>query len=136
MGSIATPLGRGAGSRPIGSWGGCPLNRARPRHQFSIAGRQNAVQKEPLLQKQASNDTATYKWSKTEQKRMGRQFIVVKGENNHAGTIWNPKVTKLENETTSDAAETTRIERVAEKAAEKASHTEKQYDQDHQVISK
>jgi hypothetical protein len=48
----------------------------------------------------------------------------------------NPEVTKPENESISDAAATKRIERVAEKAAEKASHTEQRYDQDHQIISK
>jgi len=48
----------------------------------------------------------------------------------------NPEVIKLENETTSDAAATKRIERVAEKAAEKASHTEQVYDQNHEIISK
>ena len=42
----------------------------------------------------------------------------------------NPEVTKLEDETVSDAAATAekRIQRVAEKAAEKASHTEQKYD--------
>ncbi|MFY9853242.1 MAG: hypothetical protein WAK26_05115 [Terracidiphilus sp.] len=48
----------------------------------------------------------------------------------------NPEVTKLENETVSDAAATKRIEHVAEKAAEKASRTEQRYDQDHEIISK
>jgi hypothetical protein len=48
----------------------------------------------------------------------------------------NPEVTKPENKSISDAAATKRIERVAEKAAEKASHTEQRYDQDHSIISK
>jgi hypothetical protein len=48
----------------------------------------------------------------------------------------NPEVTKVENETVSDATAQKRIERVAEKAAEKSSHTEQSYDQDHQIISK
>ena len=48
----------------------------------------------------------------------------------------NPEVTKLENESISDAAATKRTERVAEKAAEKASDTEQRYDEDHQIISK
>ena len=48
----------------------------------------------------------------------------------------NPEVTKLENESISDAAATKRTERVAEKAAEKASDTEQSYDEDHQIISK
>jgi hypothetical protein len=41
----------------------------------------------------------------------------------------NPEVTKLEDETASDAAAQKDIEHVAEKAAEKASHTEQIYDQ-------
>jgi len=40
----------------------------------------------------------------------------------------NPEVTKIEDETVSDATAKKRIERVAEKAAEKASHTEQSYD--------
>lgn len=41
----------------------------------------------------------------------------------------NPEVTKLEDEIVSNATAKKRIERVAEKAAEKASHTEQSYDQ-------
>ena len=48
----------------------------------------------------------------------------------------SPEVTKLENETVSDAAARKRIDRVAEKAAEKPLHTEQDYDQGHQIISK
>jgi hypothetical protein len=48
----------------------------------------------------------------------------------------NPEATKLEDETVSEASAKKKIERVAEKAAEKASHTEKVYDQGHQIISK
>jgi hypothetical protein len=48
----------------------------------------------------------------------------------------NPEVTKLENDTVSDAAAQKRIERVAEKEAEKALHTEQRYDADHQILSK
>jgi hypothetical protein len=48
----------------------------------------------------------------------------------------NPEVTKLEDETISDAVATKRLDHIAEKAAEKASHTEQRYDQDHQIISK
>jgi hypothetical protein len=40
----------------------------------------------------------------------------------------NPEVTKVEDETVSDATAEKRIQRVAEKAAEKASHTEQKYD--------
>ena len=50
--------------------------------------------------------------------------------------VENPEVTKLEDETISDAAANKHIERVAEKAAEKASRTEQRYDQDHQIFSK
>jgi hypothetical protein len=48
----------------------------------------------------------------------------------------NPEVTKIEDETVSDATAKKRVERVAEKAAEKGSHTEQSYDEDHQIISK
>jgi hypothetical protein len=48
----------------------------------------------------------------------------------------NPEEIKLENETVSDATAQKRIERVAEKAADKPSRTEQAYDQDHQIISK
>ena len=48
----------------------------------------------------------------------------------------NPEVTKLEDETVSDLTAQKQIERVAEKAAEQAARTEKNYDQDHPVISK
>jgi hypothetical protein len=48
----------------------------------------------------------------------------------------NPEVTKLEHETVTGAAAKKRIERVAEKAAEQPSHTEQDYDRDHQIISK
>ncbi len=40
----------------------------------------------------------------------------------------NPEATKLEDETVSDASAKKRIERVAEKAAGKASHTEQNFD--------
>ena len=48
----------------------------------------------------------------------------------------NPEETKVEDETVSDASAQKRIERVAEKAAEKSSHTEQRYDQNHPIISK
>ena len=48
----------------------------------------------------------------------------------------NPEVTKLEDETVSDPRTQKHIERVAEKAAEKSSSTERDYDQVHQIISK
>ncbi|HEY6847261.1 MAG TPA: hypothetical protein VI320_13680 [Terracidiphilus sp.] len=40
----------------------------------------------------------------------------------------NPEVTKLEDETVSGATAKKRIERVAERLAEKASHAEQSYD--------
>ena len=48
----------------------------------------------------------------------------------------NPEVTKVEDETVSDATAKKWIERVAEKAAEKSSCTEQDYDQVHQIITK
>jgi hypothetical protein len=47
----------------------------------------------------------------------------------------NPEATKLEDATVSDATAQQRIDRVAEKAAEKSSHAEQKYDQDHAIIS-
>jgi hypothetical protein len=48
----------------------------------------------------------------------------------------NPEATKLEDETVSNATAKTRIDRVAEEAAEKASQTVKSYDKEHSVFSK
>ena len=48
----------------------------------------------------------------------------------------NPEATKVEDKTVSDSTPQKHIERVAEKAAEKAAHVEQSYDQDHQIISK
>jgi hypothetical protein len=48
----------------------------------------------------------------------------------------NPEVIKHENQTVTDAAEKKRIEHVADEAAEKSSHTEQRYDQDHPIFSK
>jgi hypothetical protein len=42
----------------------------------------------------------------------------------------NPEATKVEDETVSDASAQKRIDRVAEKAAEKASHTEHSYERE------
>jgi hypothetical protein len=47
----------------------------------------------------------------------------------------NPEATKLENETVSEASAQKRIERVAEKAAEKASHTVKAYEKDEKIFT-
>ena len=48
----------------------------------------------------------------------------------------SPEVTKLENETVSDAAARKRIDRVAEKAAEKSSLAVQDYDEGHSIVSK
>lgn len=48
----------------------------------------------------------------------------------------NSEATKLEDETVSEATAENRIERVAEKAAEKSTKTEHRYDRDHSIFSK
>lgn len=48
----------------------------------------------------------------------------------------NTEATKLEDETVSEATPEKRIERVAEKAAEKSTKTEHSYDRDHSIFSK
>ena len=48
----------------------------------------------------------------------------------------NSEATKLEDETVSDASAEKRIERVADKAAEKSTKTEQRYDRDHSIFSK
>lgn len=48
----------------------------------------------------------------------------------------NSEATKLEDETISDATAEKRIERVADKAAEKSTKTEQRYDTDHNMFSK
>jgi hypothetical protein len=48
----------------------------------------------------------------------------------------NPVETEVEDETVSDPSALKRIQRVAEKAAEKSSHTEQRYDQDQTIVSK
>jgi hypothetical protein len=48
----------------------------------------------------------------------------------------NPEVENLEDETVSDLTAQKHIERVAQRAAEKASRTEQRYDQDQPIISK
>jgi hypothetical protein len=67
---------------------------------------------------------------------MGLRFIVIRGRTIMPEQFENPEVIKLENETASDASAEKRIELLAEKAAEKASRTEHDYDQGHQIISK
>jgi len=48
----------------------------------------------------------------------------------------NQEAAKLEDETASDATAEKRIERVAEKAAEKSTKTEQHYDENHAIFSK
>ena len=48
----------------------------------------------------------------------------------------NPEATKLEDETGSDSSAQKKIERVAEKAAEKPAKVEQKYDADHIIFSK
>lgn len=50
--------------------------------------------------------------------------------------IENLEATKLEDETVLDVSAEKRIEDVAEQAAEKASKTENNYDQDHSLFTK
>jgi hypothetical protein len=77
------------------------------------------------------------KWeSKTDQNLMGTRFIVMRGGGTVPEQFENPEVTNLEDETISDSTAQKHVERVAERAAEKASHTEQSYDQDHPIISK
>jgi hypothetical protein len=48
----------------------------------------------------------------------------------------NSETKKPEDETISDATAEKRIERVADKAAEKSTKTEQRYDSDHNIFSK
>jgi hypothetical protein len=48
----------------------------------------------------------------------------------------NQEATKQEDETVSGATAEKRIDRVAEKAAEKSTKTEQRYDRDHGIFSK
>jgi hypothetical protein len=48
----------------------------------------------------------------------------------------NLKATKLEHEAVSDAAATKKINHIADKAAEKASKVEQNYDENHAIFSK
>jgi len=47
----------------------------------------------------------------------------------------NPEATKVEDETVSEASAEKRIEHVAEKAAKRASDSEKKYDGEHTIFS-
>jgi hypothetical protein len=47
----------------------------------------------------------------------------------------NPEETKVEDETVSDPSAQKRIDRVAEKAAEKAGKTETKYDSEHTIVT-
>jgi len=76
-------------------------------------------------------------WSKIDQNRIRIRFIVVMG-----GVLTmteqstNSEKEKIEDGSDSDVAIQKRLDRVAERAAEKASHTEQSYDQDHSVFTK
>jgi hypothetical protein len=52
------------------------------------------------------------------------------------GQFESPEATKLEDETISDAPAEKRIERVADKAAEKSTKNEQRHDRDHNIFSK
>lgn len=52
------------------------------------------------------------------------------------GQFKNSEETKLEEETLSDTTAQQRMERLAEKAAEKSLKTEQLYDEDHDIFSK
>jgi hypothetical protein len=47
----------------------------------------------------------------------------------------NPETAKLEDETVSDQTAQQRMDRVAEKAAEKSTQTVKKYDKNHAIVS-
>jgi uncharacterized protein (UPF0147 family) len=62
--------------------------------------------------------------------------MLVEGETTMPEQFENPETTKLEDETVSDATAKKRIDRVAEKAAEKVSNTLKSYDKRKAIFSK
>jgi hypothetical protein len=62
--------------------------------------------------------------------------MVITGENLVPEQFKNAEATKLEDETISDATAEKRIERVADKAAEKSTKTQQRYDSDHSIFSK
>jgi hypothetical protein len=47
----------------------------------------------------------------------------------------NPQAAKLEDETVSDETAQQRIDRAAEKAAQKSAHTVQKYDKEHTIVS-
>jgi hypothetical protein len=94
------------------------------------------VQKESLHQTQAENDPEKPKGSNTDQNLLKTEFMVLKGETTMPEQIDNLEVIKREDETVLDEAARNQIDRVAEKAAEKASRTEQDYDRAHQIVSK
>jgi hypothetical protein len=47
----------------------------------------------------------------------------------------NPKETEMEDKTATDAKPREKIDRIADKAAEKAGKTEQKYDKDHTIFS-
>ena len=94
------------------------------------------MQKESLHQTQAENDPEKPKGSNTDQNLLKTEFMVLKGETTMPEQIDNLEVIKREDETVLDEAARNQIDRVAEKAAEKASRTEQDYDRAHQIVSK
>jgi hypothetical protein len=66
---------------------------------------------------------------------MGSRFIVERRRATMPEEFENPEVIKLDDETVSGAAAQKRIEIIAEKAAEKSSRTENDYDQGHPIFS-
>lgn len=62
--------------------------------------------------------------------------MVITGEIIVPEQFENQEAAKLKDETVSDTTAEERIDRVAEKAAEKSTKTEQRYDKDHNIISK
>jgi hypothetical protein len=73
--------------------------------------------------------------SNTDQNIQGARFTVITGENAMSEQFKKSEATKLENQKISDASAEKRVEDIAEKAAEKASKTENNYDKDHSLFS-
>jgi hypothetical protein len=67
---------------------------------------------------------------------MGRGAKLTAGGIDMPEQFENREATKLGGETAPDATAEERMERVAEKAAEKSTKTEKRYDADHGIFSK
>ncbi len=74
--------------------------------------------------------------SYSDQIRMEIRFKVVFGEINMSEQLGKNDVVKPPDQTFPNATEQERIDHVAEEVAEKGSHTEQEYDQEHPVFSK